>query len=101
MGNTREERIFLSPEKNLSVDTPPFFIWQTMSDDGRYGMNLAKALQDMEIPYELHIFQPGVHGLAMADGENDLDMNIVILPTGDQCVWTGWWKNRVEPLCEC
>lgn len=87
MGNTREERIFLSPEKNLSVDTPPFFIWQTMSDDGRYGMNLAKALQDMEIPYELHIFQPGVHGLAMADGENDLDMNIGhIAHWGPMCV---------------
>lgn len=39
-------------------------------------MCLAKALQDVDVPYELHIFQPGVHGLAMADGHNDLGMDI-------------------------
>ena len=76
MGNTHEERIYFAIEKNISIDTPPMFVWQTLSDDGRHGMCLAKALQDAEVPYELHIFQPGVHGLAMADGNNDLAMNI-------------------------
>ena len=75
-GTTAEERLFLAPEKNINWKTPPFFIWQTLSDDGRYGMCLAKALQDAGIPYELHIFQQGVHGMAMADGNNDLDMEI-------------------------
>jgi len=32
--------------------------------------------QDAGIPYELHIFQQGVHGMAMADGDNDLDLDI-------------------------
>lgn len=75
-GRTREERWYLAAEKHIRYDTPPFFIWQTLSDDGRYGMNLAKALQDAQIPYELHIFEGGVHGLGMADGENDLGMNV-------------------------
>lgn len=75
-GRTKEERYFLAPEKNISVETPPFFIWQTLSDDGRHGMCLAKALQDAGIPYELHIFQQGVHGLAMADGANDLELEL-------------------------
>jgi acetyl esterase/lipase len=75
-GRTTEERMFLAPEKNITTKTPPFFIWQTLSDDGRHGMCLAKALQDAGIPYELHIFQQGVHGMAMADGANDLDLDI-------------------------
>ena len=28
------------------------------------------------MPYELHIFEGGVHGLAMADGENDLEADV-------------------------
>lgn len=75
-GKDTEERLYLAAEKNIKYDSPPFFIWQTLSDDGRFGMNLAKELNDAEIPYELHIFEGGVHGLGMADGENDLDMKV-------------------------
>ena len=71
-----QERMYFAIEKNVKADTPPMFIWQTMSDDGRHGMCLAKALQDADVPYELHIFTQGVHGLAMADGHNDLGMDI-------------------------
>lgn len=76
MGSNSKERLYLAIEKNIAYDTPPMFIWQTMSDDGRHGMCLAKALQDADVPYELHVFQRGVHGLAMADGHNDLAMDI-------------------------
>jgi acetyl esterase/lipase len=75
-GETQAERVYLAPEKNITLDTPPFFIWQTLSDDGRLGINLARHLSDIGIPYELHIFQNGVHGLALADGENDLALDI-------------------------
>lgn len=76
MGENRRERYYLAPEKHVTCDTPPMFLWQTLSDDGRHSMCLAKALQDAEVPYELHIFQPGLHGLAMADGRNDLGMDL-------------------------
>lgn len=75
-GNTPRDRFYLAPEKNVTPDCPPFFIWQTLSDDGRHGLCLAKALQDAGVPYELHIFEGGVHGLGMADGENDLDADV-------------------------
>ena len=74
-GETMRERLYLAPEKNVRWDSPPFFIWQTLSDDGRYGLNLAGALSDAQIPYELHIFEGAVHGVGIADGENDLGMN--------------------------
>jgi len=75
-GSTLEERFLLSAERQVRTDMPPMFIWQTMSDDGRHGMNLASALQAIGVPYELHIFQTGAHGLALANGENDLDSSV-------------------------
>lgn len=75
-GRNPEERYWLAPEKHITPQTCPFFIWQTLSDDGRHGITLAKALEDAGVPYELHILEGGVHGLALADGENDLDADI-------------------------
>lgn len=75
-GENAGEKYYLAPEKHVTPDTPPMFIWQTLSDDGRHGMCMAKALQDAGVSYELHIFEGGVHGLALADGENDLAENV-------------------------
>lgn len=75
-GRSKEERFLLSADRNVRPDSPPMFLWQTMSDDGRHGMNLACALQAAGVPYELHIFQAGAHGLALADGKNDLDSSV-------------------------
>lgn len=72
----RAEKLYLAPEKNITVDTPPFFIWQTNSDDPRLSFILGKALTDAGVPFELHCFPDGVHGLALADGNNDLQLNI-------------------------
>ena len=88
-GDTPKDRFYLAPEKNVTPNCPPFFIWQTLSDDGRHGLCLAKALQDAGVPYELHIFEGGVHGLGMADGENDLAAEVPhIAEWGKLC--TGW-----------
>lgn len=71
--HNKAEELYLAPEKNITVQTPPFFIWQTNSDDPRFSMYLAKELADYDIPFELHCFPGGIHGLALADGNNDLD----------------------------
>lgn len=75
-GESNKDKVFFATEKHISDKTCPMFIWQTLSDDGRHGMTLAKALQDAAVPYELHIFDGGVHGLALADGENDLAADV-------------------------
>ncbi len=69
----KAEELYLSPEKNITIETPPFFLWQTNSDDPRFSMYLAKELADFNIPFELHCFPGGIHGLALADGNNDLE----------------------------
>lgn len=72
----RAEQVYLAPDKNITPETPPFFIWQTISDDPRHSMNLAKELTDVGIPFELHCFTDGFHGLGLADGANDQNVRI-------------------------
>jgi acetyl esterase/lipase len=72
-GTEHKRKIAFSPEKNLREDSPPFFLWQTGQDeiiDPRQMLNMAKELTDRGIPYEMHLFPNGVHGVALADGDN-------------------------------
>ena len=70
----KKDKLYLSPENNLTMDCPPFFIWQTNSDDPRNAFTLGSRLTEVGIPFELHCFPDGVHGMALCDGENDLSM---------------------------
>lgn len=72
----KAELLYYSPEVNITRETPPFFIWQTNSDDPRNSFTMGSALTAMGIPFEMHLFPEGVHGLALADGNNDLNMDI-------------------------
>ncbi len=74
--NSRDDLVYFSPEVNITRKTPPFFIWQTNSDDPRHSFTMGSALTAVGIPFEMHLFPEGVHGLALADGHNDLGMNI-------------------------
>lgn len=60
----------VSAEKQVSSDTPPAFIWHTFTDDDvpvENSLLMAAALKDKEIPFELHIFPRGPHGLSIAN----------------------------------
>jgi len=62
----------LSMETRVDERTPPAFLWHTADDSAVPAMNsmlIAQALATKGIPYALHIFPRGVHGLSMA---NDL-----------------------------
>ncbi len=59
-----------SLEKQVSEQTPPAFLWHTASDDGvpvENSLLYAAALSEKKIPFELHIFPHGPHGMATAD----------------------------------
>lgn len=73
---SKEEQYYLAVEANVTCDTPPFFIWQTYSDDPRNSFALGHALTTASVPFEMHIFPDGVHGLALADGNNDLSIRM-------------------------
>ncbi|WP_411842011.1 alpha/beta hydrolase [Salinicoccus sp. HZC-1] len=53
----------------VSPDTPPTFIWHTVKDQLVFIQNsleFAKALESHRVPWELHTFQEGQHGLSLA-----------------------------------
>ena len=57
-----------SAEENVTDDTPPAFIWHT-AEDGlvpvQNSLNLAKALADHGVPFELHVYPKGPHGIGL------------------------------------
>lgn len=65
-----EELRARSPVRYVNAGTPPTFVWHTADDDlvsARNAMLWASALAEFGIPYELHVFESGVHGLSLAD----------------------------------
>ncbi len=63
-----------SCEKLVTADTPPTFLWHTAADENVPVENTllyAMALSRFEVPYELHIYPHGVHGLATADAQTN------------------------------
>ena len=63
------ERYF-SAELNVTADTPPAFIWHTADDEAvpvQNSLMLAWALSRCGVPYELHIYPSGPHGLGLAE----------------------------------
>lgn len=60
----------LSIDSQVRPDMPPVYIWHTRTDavvPCRNSLILAQALDDAGVPYALHIYHDGNHGLATAD----------------------------------
>lgn len=60
----------LSPSRYVSSLTPPAFLWHTADDPLVYvsnSLNFSHALADHQVPFELHVFESGVHGLSLCD----------------------------------
>ena len=59
-----------SLEKRVTKDTPPCFLWHTADDEAvssKNSLKFALALREHDIPYSLHIFPKGRHGLGLGD----------------------------------
>jgi hypothetical protein len=75
----------LSNEQQVTKDTPPTFLWHTYEDTGVVpdnSMLFALALQKNKVPYELHVYEKGKHGIGLANGH----------PWTEQCL--RWLKLR-------
>ena len=87
-----------SCDRCVTKKTPPAFIWHTVEDDCVPVMNsmlYANALREAGVPFELHIYPYGGHGLATCDvhtywKEPDGDANLVHLHS--------WLQNLKEWL---
>lgn len=67
---SEEELIWASLEKQVTRDTPPAFLWQTMTDETvpvENSILYTNACQEAGIPCELHLFMEGIHGMSLAN----------------------------------
>ena len=68
---SRELLKFLSAPAQVTADTPPAFIWHTAEDElvpVESSLQLALALTAHSVPYSLHVFPRGPHGIAQGTG---------------------------------
>jgi len=69
-GGQEDLRKRLSLDSLVRKDMPPVFLWHTRDDESvpcRNSLVLASALEAAEIPFAMHIYRKGVHGLSTAD----------------------------------
>ncbi len=96
---TPEKIAQYSCEKNITENTPPAYIWTTFDDDcvdSENSLMMAAAMKEAGVPFELHIFSKGPHGLATADRETSRGWEGWDLP--DVKTWTdeaiAWAKKQ-------
>jgi acetyl esterase/lipase len=64
-----DQRRLLSNELHVTAQTPPVFIWHTAEDAGvpvENSLLFAAALRRHKVPFALHVFPHGRHGLGLA-----------------------------------
>ena len=67
---TEEQKARSAIDENVDSDSAPAFMFHTADDGGvdvRNVLRLANAYSDAKIPYEMHIYPHGPHGIALAN----------------------------------
>ena len=62
----------ISPIHTINANTPPIFLWQTVSDEMvsvQHSILLAQALAQAKISFEFHLFPSGPHAMSLCDKE--------------------------------
>lgn len=62
----------LSTEKRVTSQTPPTFLFHTAGDQGvpvENSLQYAAALRRAKVPFELHVFERGNHGVGLATND--------------------------------
>ena len=74
---TKAEEDYFSCDKHVRATTPPTFLWHTAEDKTvpvKNSILYANALAENGVPFELHIFPFGGHGLSTCDKHTIDDM---------------------------
>lgn len=71
-GGDMRLRAALSIPDRVRKDNPPMFLWHTATDSAvpvENTFEMAKACAKAGVPYEVHVFEKGPHGISCADAE--------------------------------
>ena len=75
-GFTEEAAKQVSLEEHVCEETPPAFLWHTVSDDVvpvENSLLYASALRAAGVPFELHLYEQGCHGLSLCDSTTGIE----------------------------
>ena len=64
-----EKAQYFSLERYVTADTPPVFLWHTAADElvpVQNSLLFAQGLAEKKVPFEMHVYPYGVHGLSLA-----------------------------------
>ena len=64
----------LSNELQVTKDTPPCFVWHTVEDKAvpvENSLQFAESLRKAGVPFDLHLYQKGAHGLGLGSSNYD------------------------------
>ena len=89
------EAIKYSLERRVTENTSPAFIWHTATDAGvpvENSLNFAAELSKKQIPFEIHIFREGEHGLGLAEAKEDIREWVKMCEK---------WMHGMGFLCNC
>ena len=62
----------MSLERHVSRETPPTFLWHTADDQAvpvENSLLLAQSLRRCDVPFELHVYPHGPHGMGLAEDD--------------------------------
>ena len=82
----------MSNEKQVTKETPPAFVWHTWEDKAvpvENSLQFAAALQKNGVPFDLHIYQKGAHGIGLKSQPPEFEN---VHPWGLDLVY--WLKER-------
>lgn len=92
---------YLSLEHRVTADTPPTFLWHTVEDPNvpvENSLLFASALRRKRVPFELHVYQKGGHGLSL--GNKEVECKATHYPNQPNIrSWIGLlrtWLERVD-----
>ena len=98
---TKELLDAVSPVLHVTENTPPMLIWATVADElvpVENSTRMANALAQAGVPFEVHIFEEGPHGLSLAvqaSAGSLMQMDV------DAAKWVelaeAWLKKRFAP----
>jgi len=91
----------LSPVLHVSPQTPPTFLWATAADalvPVENTTRMATALAQAGVPFEVHVFEAGPHGLSLATQATAASVQEI---DADAAQWIdlveAWLKKRFAP----
>lgn len=90
-----EVALRFAPARNVRANTPPCFIWQTVEDDKvvvENALTFATALRTANVPFDLHLYEKGKHGIGLGLGGKPFAVDATLHPWTRDCAF--WLRER-------